>query len=185
MRPRTNRKKQKTKKWRDVEGRNIDIWKSFQNRKYLWKKWTNMDKTIELSDSSADGTIHLDDTNKTIDLESSVEIEDKTASDHYVTAASNTKFLETPKITSTPNVQPPPLRPPNGVFLQVFFFFLFTASLCKRLYKKIISMYIYKQRVKLTCYFSTFSISHWFSSFIPFLNCCIFCLIMTYNYAML
>jgi len=73
-----------------------------------------MDKTIELSDSSADGTILLDDTNKTIDLESSVEIEDKTASDHYVTAASNTKFLETPKITSTPNVQPPPLRPPNA-----------------------------------------------------------------------
>ena len=96
-----------------------------------------MDKTIELSDSSADGTILLDETNKTIDLESSVEIEDKTASDHYVTAASNTKFLETPKITSTPNVQPPPLRPPNGVFLQVFFFFLFTESLCKRLYKKI------------------------------------------------
>ena len=95
-----------------------------------------MDKTIELSDSSADGTILLDETNKTIDLESSVEIEDKTASDHYVTAASNTKFLETPKITSTPNVQPPPLRPPNGVFLQVFCFFFFTASLCKRLYKK-------------------------------------------------
>ena len=81
-----------------------------------------MDKTIELSDSSADGTILLDETNKTIDLESSVEIENKTASDHYVTAASNTKFLETPKITSTPNVQPPPLRPPNGVFLQVFCF---------------------------------------------------------------
>ena len=95
-----------------------------------------MDKTIELSDSSPDGTILLDDTNKTIDLESSVEIEDKTASDHYVTAASNTKFLETPKITSTPNVQPPPLRPPNGVFLQVFCFFFFTASLRKRLYKK-------------------------------------------------
>merc|ERR1712110_6084 len=95
----------------DVEGRSLDIRKNifFQN-----KKWTNMDKTIELSDSSADGTIHLDDTNKTIDLESSVEIEDKTASDHYVTAASNTKFLETPKITSTPNVQPPPLRPPNA-----------------------------------------------------------------------
>merc|ERR1712223_1571535 len=33
---------------------------------------------------------------------------DKTTSDHYVTAASNTKFLENaspPKVTSTPNVQ--------------------------------------------------------------------------------
>ena len=72
-----------------------------------------MDKTIELSDSSTEETIVLDDTNdknKTIDLESSVEMEsDKTTSDHYVTAASNTKFLENaspPKVTSTPNVQP-------------------------------------------------------------------------------
>jgi len=74
-----------------------------------------MDKTIEISDSSADGTIVLDDTNdqnKTIDLESSVEIEDKTTSDHYVTAASNTKFLETPKITSTPNVRTDPSKDP-------------------------------------------------------------------------
>ena len=109
-----------------------------------------MDKTIELSDSSADGTILLDETNKTIDLESSVEIEDKTASDHYVTAASNTKFLETPKITSTPNVQPPPLRPPNGVFLQVFCFFFFTASLCKRLYKKITTKYLIKLQILLS-----------------------------------
>ena len=69
-----------------------------------------MDETIELSDSSKEETIVLDDTNdknKTIDLESSTEVDnDKT--DHYVTAASNTKFLENtspPKITSTPNVQ--------------------------------------------------------------------------------
>ena len=72
-----------------------------------------MDDTIELSDSSTEKTIVLDDTNdknKTIDLESSAEIEsDKTTSDHYVTAASNTKLFENaspPKVTSTPNVQP-------------------------------------------------------------------------------
>jgi len=71
-----------------------------------------MDETIELSDSSKEQTIVLDDTNdknKTIDLESSVEESDKTTSDHYVTAASNTKLFENaspPKVTSTPNVQP-------------------------------------------------------------------------------
>ena len=71
-----------------------------------------MDETIELSDSSTEQTIVLDDTNdknKTIDLESSVEESDKTTSDHYVIAASNTKLFENaspPKVTSTPNVQP-------------------------------------------------------------------------------
>merc|ERR1712156_73676 len=74
---------------------------------------SKMDDTIELSDSSTEKTIVLDDTtekNKTIDLESSAEIEsDKTTSDHYVTAASNTKLFENaspPKVTSTPKVQP-------------------------------------------------------------------------------
>ena len=66
-----------------------------------------MDKTIELSDSSTDKTIVLDDTkNDTIDLDSSSDME-KTSDMHYVTAASTTKFLadtSPPKITSTPNV---------------------------------------------------------------------------------
>ncbi len=67
-----------------------------------------MDSTIELSDSSADKTIVLDDSedkNKTIDLDSSVEETEKT-SDHFVTAACTSKFLDNspPKVTSTPNI---------------------------------------------------------------------------------
>ena len=67
-----------------------------------------MDKTIELSDSSTDKTIVLDDTddkNKTIDLDSSSDME-KT-SDHFVTATNSTKLMAgptPPKITSTPNI---------------------------------------------------------------------------------
>ena len=64
-----------------------------------------MDQTIELSDSSTDKTIVLDDTkNDTIELDSSSDME-KTSDLHFVTAASTTKFLTSPpKITSTPNV---------------------------------------------------------------------------------
>ena len=134
-----------------------------------------MDKTIELSDSSADGTINLDDTNKTIDLESSVEIEDKTASDHYVTAASNTKFLETPKITSTPNVQPPPLRPPNGVFLQVscFSFLVFTAIMYSGLYFTTYVLQSKGERNLLFFYLFHFPLIFVFNA-VPKLSCFLF-----------
>ena len=81
-----------------------------------------MDQTIELSDSSIEKTIVLDDSteeknrNRTIELESSVEEEQNggggggSETEHFTTAASNsTKFLDAtasspPKITSTPKV---------------------------------------------------------------------------------
>ena len=77
-----------------------------------------MDQTIELSDSSIEKTIVLDDSteeknkNQTIELESSVEEEQNGGgeTEHFTTAASNsTKFLDAtasspPKITSTPKV---------------------------------------------------------------------------------
>ena len=78
-----------------------------------------LDDTIDL-DSTAENTIVLDDSkDKTVDLISSDEDEEE---QNYVTAASNTRFLENttpPKITSTPNIERPVAPTQTSLFQEV------------------------------------------------------------------
>ena len=79
-----------------------------------------LDDTIDL-DSTTENTIVLDDSkDKTVDLISSDEDEEE--EQNYVTAASNTRFLENttpPKITSTPNVERPLAPAQTSLFHEV------------------------------------------------------------------